>query len=195
MTDAALAVFAQLYDEQGTPPRRARLPALMRVRCRACWTSWPPTRTALLIWGMIILPHEMWHETMHRKTALSTGVPLATTASSPTPATGCCPARTSFWPTPLTKPRVGYALPTGITTRSTLRPSLTTTCRAPTTTRMADRAEYLRRTPRVSWVEPGETRSLKPVTEYFRHVQSRDDQSSSERTLTITADAARRWAC
>jgi hypothetical protein len=27
-TDAALAVFAQLYDEQGTPPRRARLPAL-----------------------------------------------------------------------------------------------------------------------------------------------------------------------
>ena len=28
VTDAALAVFAQLYDEQGTPPRRARLPAL-----------------------------------------------------------------------------------------------------------------------------------------------------------------------
>ena len=26
--DAALAVFAQLYDEPGTPPRRARLPAL-----------------------------------------------------------------------------------------------------------------------------------------------------------------------
>jgi hypothetical protein len=28
VTDAALAVFAQLYDEHGTPPRRARLPAL-----------------------------------------------------------------------------------------------------------------------------------------------------------------------
>jgi hypothetical protein len=28
VTDAALAVFAQLYDEPGTPPRRARLPAL-----------------------------------------------------------------------------------------------------------------------------------------------------------------------
>jgi hypothetical protein len=28
VTDAALAVFAQLYDEQGTPLRRARLPAL-----------------------------------------------------------------------------------------------------------------------------------------------------------------------
>ena len=32
---------------------------------------------------------------------------------------------------------------------------------------MADRAEYLRRTPRVSWVEPGEA-GAKPVTEYFR---------------------------
>ena len=28
VTDAALAVFAQLYDEQGTLPRRACLPAL-----------------------------------------------------------------------------------------------------------------------------------------------------------------------
>jgi len=28
VTDAALAVFAQLYDEQGTPARHARLPAL-----------------------------------------------------------------------------------------------------------------------------------------------------------------------
>src|SRR5882724_1619113 len=28
VTDAALVVLAQLYDEQGTPPHRARLPAL-----------------------------------------------------------------------------------------------------------------------------------------------------------------------
>ncbi len=46
---------------------------------------------------------------------------------------------------------------------------------------MADRVEYLRRIPRVSWVEPGET-SSRPVTEYFRHIHRRMISISMDRT-------------
>jgi hypothetical protein len=47
---------------------------------------------------------------------------------------------------------------------------------------MADREEYLRRTPRVDWVDDGQPMG-KPVTEYFRHVHRRDVSTSAERTL------------
>ncbi len=47
---------------------------------------------------------------------------------------------------------------------------------------IADRAEYLRRTPRVSWVEPGET-IAKPVTEYFRHAHRNYVRGATERTF------------
>jgi hypothetical protein len=48
---------------------------------------------------------------------------------------------------------------------------------------MADKAEYLRRTPHVSWVEEGQT-VAKPVTDYFRLVFRAMIGSASERTLT-----------
>ena len=47
---------------------------------------------------------------------------------------------------------------------------------------MADREEYLRRTPRVSWIEEGEI-IAKPVTEYFRFVNRRMFGASSERSM------------
>lgn len=47
---------------------------------------------------------------------------------------------------------------------------------------MPDRAEYLRRTPRVSWLEPGETQG-RPVTEFFRLTSRTMIGPSSERTL------------
>jgi hypothetical protein len=50
---------------------------------------------------------------------------------------------------------------------------------------MKDRAEYERRTPRVSWVEEGETLP-KPVTAYFRLVNREMIGPSSERTLITT---------
>src|SRR5712691_10967026 len=50
---------------------------------------------------------------------------------------------------------------------------------------MADRTEYLRRTPRVSWVEPGEAMA-KPVTGYFRYVHRRAISTSMERSLIVT---------
>lgn len=45
-----------------------------------------------------------------------------------------------------------------------------------------DVAEYLRRTPRVPWIEPGE-KAPKRVTEYYRHVNREMIGPSSERTL------------
>src|SRR5690606_23144481 len=50
---------------------------------------------------------------------------------------------------------------------------------------MADRAEYVKRTPRVSWVDEGET-APKPVTDYFRLVNREMIGPSSERTLITT---------
>jgi len=50
---------------------------------------------------------------------------------------------------------------------------------------MADRVEYRRRTPTVSWTEPGEA-FAKPVTEYWRVVHRRRCSSSMERTLMLS---------
>jgi hypothetical protein len=47
---------------------------------------------------------------------------------------------------------------------------------------MVDRAEYLRRTPRVPWIEPGHS-APRPVTDYFRFVCRRQLSQSGERTL------------
>ena len=52
---------------------------------------------------------------------------------------------------------------------------------------MEDRDEYLRRSPRVSWVEQGSA-NTKPVTDYFRVVSRTMISASLERTL-ITAIA------
>ena len=135
VTDAALAVFAQLYDEQGTPPRRARLPALHAGALQGVLDKLAAYPRRLADLGDDYTSTEMWHETMQQKDGTIHRRPIATTASSPTPATGCYPVRTSFWPTLSTKPHDGCALPMAITTLSTLRRSLTTTCRVPTTTR------------------------------------------------------------
>ena len=65
--DEALAIFATLYDEPGTPPRRARLPALHAsslndvLRRLAAY----PRRLADL--GDDYVSTEMWHETMQQK--------------------------------------------------------------------------------------------------------------------------------
>lgn len=65
--DAALAVFAQLYDEPGTPARRARLPALHAQTLSsvlAKLAAWPRRLADL---GDDYTSTEMWHETMQQK--------------------------------------------------------------------------------------------------------------------------------
>ena len=169
VTDAALAVFAQLYDEQGTPPRRARLPALHANALQGVLDKLAAYPRRLADLGDDYTSTEMWHETMqqkdgtiHRRTSGDNGFVTDTSdwvLSGPhfflanpfnkTPKR-VCTANGHYDPIDL------EAIPDDYLPRTNYHP-------------MADRAEYLRRTPRVSWIEPGET-IAKPVTEYFRLV-------------------------
>jgi hypothetical protein len=180
--DPQLRVFAQLYDEPGTPPRHARLPTLHAghlagvLEKLAAW----PRRLADL--GNDYFSTQQWNETLQQDDGTISrnadrSAPFADHAedwilSGPhffianplfqTPK-GVCPTHRAYDGIDL------EAIPDDYLPRSNYRP-------------MDDRAEYRRRTPRVSWVEPGETEA-KPVTEYFRYIHRRRIGPSSERTL------------
>src|SRR5690606_32216042 len=65
--DEALAIFARLYDEPGTPPRRARLPALHAGTLRSVLgklARWPRRLADL---GEDYFSTVMWDETMQQK--------------------------------------------------------------------------------------------------------------------------------
>lgn len=181
--EAALATFAKLYDEPGTPVRRARLPALHAGtlnRVLQKLASWP-RRLLDLGNDVFATPSTCWHEmgaqrdgTITRRAVTDSGFP-----NSPSDLILSGPH--FFLANPFNKtPRKVCAanghydvldletLPDDYLPRTNYRP-------------MADRAEYLRRTPRVSWVEEGETQK-RAVTEFFRHVHRRAIGSSSERT-------------
>ena len=67
VTDAALAVFAQLYDEPDTPPRRARLPALHANALQSVLDKLATYPRRLADLGDDYTSTEMWHETMQQK--------------------------------------------------------------------------------------------------------------------------------
>lgn len=185
--DAALATFAQLYDEPGTPARRARLPALHAGALRsvlAKLANWPQ-RLADLGDAFFTTPSTCWHE----KTAQDVGTISRRSNNDPgfavTPHDWVLSGPHFFLANPFNKtPRKvctanGHydiidlqTLPDDYLPRTNYRP-------------MPDRVEYLRRTPRVSWLEPGETQG-RPVTEFFRLVNREMIGPSSERTLITT---------
>jgi Eco57I restriction-modification methylase/N-6 DNA Methylase len=185
VTDAALAVFAQLYDEQGTPSRRARLPALHAGGLQGVLGKLATYPRRLADLGDGYTSTEMWHETMqqkdgtiHRRAAGDNG--FVTDASD-----WVLSGPHFFLANPFNKTpkRVctanGHydlidleAIPDDYLPRTNYHP-------------MADRTEYLRRTPHVSWIEPGET-GAKLVTEYFRLVNREMIAPALERTLITT---------
>ena len=179
--EEALATFARLYDEPGTPARRARLPALHAgalasvLRKLADW----PRRLADL--GDDYFSTEMWHETMQQHD----GTIRRRANTNPG-----FPANPDGWV--LSGPHFFLANPFNKTPRKVCTANghydvldletlpddyLPRTNYHP----MADRAEYERRTPRVSWVEDGEDRG-RLVTEFFRHAHRRAISTSMERT-------------
>ncbi|WP_447585561.1 hypothetical protein [Pseudoxanthomonas mexicana] len=206
--DAALAVFARLYDEPGTPPRRARLPALHAGTLNSVLRKLADYPRRLGDLGRDYFATEMWHETMQQKDG---------TLVRRTPGDNAFPAEPTDWilsgphfflanPFNKTPRRVSTekghydtidleTLPDDYLPRSNYRP-------------MTDRAEYARRIPRVSWTETrkvvvpkaqmtpeeavvceGEEGEVErevalPVTEYYRYVHRRRIGSSSERTLS-----------
>jgi len=211
--DTQLAVFAKLYDLPGTPPSRARLPALHAGKLSSVLTRLAlyPRRLADL--GEEYFSTEMWHETMQQhdgtisrnsdRSAPFANIPEEWVLSGPhfylanpfnkTPR-AICSANGHYDILDL------EALPNNYLPRSNYSP-------------MEDRAEYVHRTPRVSWSEV-ETVMLswdqltpeeqveyatqtgeyvmvprwrqKLVTEYYRVINREMIGSSSERTLTVS---------
>jgi hypothetical protein len=179
---AALAVFAQLYDAPGTPPRRARLPALHAGALNSVLRKLAAYPRRLGDLGADYYATEMWHETMQQKDGTIIRRAPGDNAFPETAQDWVLSGPHFFLANPYNKtPRRSctanghydvldlQTLPDDYLPRSNYRP-------------MADRAEYARRVPRVSWVEAGE-HEAKPVTDYYRYVSRRMLAQSSERTL------------
>ena len=183
--EAALATFAKLYDEPGTPARRARLPALHAAALNSVLAKLAAYPRRLADVGEGYVSTEMWHETMQQKDGTITRRPSTDPGFAATPKDWVLSGPHFFLANPFNKtPRKVCTeknhydildletIPDDYLPRTNYQP-------------MADRAEYLRRTPRVSWVEEGEV-DARPVTEFFRLVNREMIGSASERTLITT---------
>ncbi|PVX38198.1 class I SAM-dependent DNA methyltransferase [Janthinobacterium sp. 78] len=180
--DAALAVFSQLYDAPGTPPRRARLPALhagMLNSVLGKLAAWPRRLGDL---GDGYMSSEMWHETMQQKDGTIARRAIGDNGFVADPAGWVLSGPHFFLANPYNKtPRIicsekGHydaidleTLPEDYLPRTNYRPM----------------AEYARRTPKVGWVESGEA-GAKLVTDYYRYMHRRRISISMERTLIAT---------
>lgn len=180
-----LSNFAKLYDDPGTPAIRARLPALHAGALSSVLAKIAiyPKRLADL--DLDYFSTEMWNETAQEKDG--------TISRRPNSDAGFA-KNSNDWV--LSGPHFFVANPFNKTPRRICTEKghydvcdlenlsddyLPRTNYLP----MADKIEYLRRTPRVSWVESGKA-DAKPVTDYFRHVHRRAISGSMERTSICT---------
>jgi len=171
--EQVLRLFASLYDEPGTPPRQARLPALHSQQLQSVLEKFAsvPKRLGDLQGEYIAL--EMWHETTAQKdgtirrdtsfsddpTELILSGPLLNVANPlyQTPK-AICNTNRAYDCLDLTN------LPDDYLPRTNYRPDVPP-------------SEYLARTPRVPWEEK------KPVTEFHRVTCRRQLSQAGERTL------------
>ncbi|WP_445145259.1 Eco57I restriction-modification methylase domain-containing protein [Dyella sp. Tek66A03] len=181
--DAVLAVFAKLYDEPGTPPRRARLPALHAGALNSVLRKLADYPRRLGDLGQNFYTSEMWHETSQQKDGTIVRRASGDNHFPDTTADWILSGPHFFLANPYNKtPRSvctekGHydvldleTLPEHYLPRSNYHP-------------MSDRAEYARRIPRVSWVEEGET-AARSVTDYYRLCFRGMLSISGERTIT-----------
>jgi len=156
--DKALGLFAQLYDEPGTPARQARLPALHSQQLQSVLEKFAdaPKRLGDLQGEYIAL--EMWHETNAQKDGT-----IRRDTSFPADPTELVLSGPHFYGgSPL------YKTPRAICTEKghydCLDLSDLPNDYLPRTNYIPDvsPSEYLARTPRVPWGEK------KPVTEFYR---------------------------
>jgi len=181
----ALANFAKLYDEAGTPAKRARLPALHAGALSSVLRKLATYPFRLIDLEKDYSSSEMWHETMQQKEGTISRRPSSSVGFAKTPHHWVLSGPHFFLANPYNKtPRQicstnkAYdnvdleTLPDDYLPRTNYLP-------------MADNAEYARRTQRVSWVEEGESQG-RLVTDFFRLGFRAMVGSSSERTLTGT---------
>ncbi|EJI5132873.1 hypothetical protein NE999_004515, partial [Salmonella enterica] len=176
-----LSLFARLYDSEGTPAWQARLPALHAEQLVAVLEKFAnqPKRLGDLQGQYLSL--EMWHETnqqkdgtIERKTQFPENAPQWI-LSGPHFFVG-----TPFYKTPRKNCTLSsdydcldlLTLPDDYLPRTNYIPA-------------CDAQEYAKRTPRVTWTEPGEDEPRK-VTDYYRFVNREMIGPSSERTLIST---------
>jgi hypothetical protein len=182
VTDDELSVFAQLYDAPGTPPRRARLPALHAGTLMGVLQKFAAYPRRLADLGEDYTSTEMWHETMQQKDGTirrrAAGDDGFVTDAADWVLSGphfflanpfnktprrVCTANSHYDPIDL------EAIPDDYLPRTNYRP-------------MEDRAEYLRRTPRVPWTDEG-AETPKSVVEYFRLAVRRGAHPADERSV------------
>jgi hypothetical protein len=183
--ERSLATFAQLYDEPGTPSRRARLPAMHAGALSSVLDKLVSYPTRLADLGDEYFSTLMWAETASQKDGTIVRRPSTSTGFAETPNEWILSGPHFFLSNPYSKtPRKvctekGHydiidleTLPDDFLPRTNYLP-------------MADKGEYLRRIPLVSWKEENEIQP-KPVTEYFRYINRRRISTSMERTLIST---------
>ncbi len=182
LDEVALATFAQLYDEPGTPARRARLPALHAGALSSVLAKLAAYPCRLADLGDGYFSTEMWNETVQQKDGTISRRPSTDPEFAATPHDWVLSGPHFFLHNPFYKtPRkncntpLAYDcidleyLPDDYLPRTNYWPS-------------DDRSEYMLRTPRVSWLEPGETQG-KSVTEHFRYINRRRLNVNNERSL------------
>jgi hypothetical protein len=181
----ALATFAKLYDEPGTPANRARLPALhagAMSRVLSKLAAYPKRLSDL---GKDFYSTQLWNETAQQKDGTISRRSNNDSGFAKTPHDWVLSGPHFFLANPYNKtPRKlcntnsAYdildleTLPGDYLPRTNYLP-------------MADKSEFVRRIPKVSWLEAGQTQE-KPVTNYFRLVNREMIGSASERTLVTT---------
>ena len=181
--EEALKIFASLYDQPGTPFRQARLPAVHAQSLNSVLKKLAQTRSRIANLDKHFTLTEMWNETGHQQDDTISRRPsnkdgFALTIRDWVISGPHFYLANPFHQTPMRVCNTHRAyekldlqtLPDDYLPRSNYIP-------------MADSAEYLCRTPRVTWIEDDQT-VARPITDYFRLVFRAMIGSASERTLT-----------
>lgn len=176
-----LKLFSQLYDEEGTPSLEARLPAIHARQLIAVLEKFAnqPKRLGDLQGQYLSL--EMWHETNQQKDGtIERNTQFPKDASQWVLSGPHFYVGNPFYNTPkvICDTHKAYdnldllTLPDDYLPRTNYIPA-------------CDAQEYAKRTPRVSWTEPGEDEPRK-VTDYYRFISREMLSQSGERTLVGT---------
>jgi hypothetical protein len=181
--DTSLVTYANLYDEPGTFPRRARLPSLHAGALSSVLAKLASHPDRLADHGEDFFATPMWNETGHQKDGTIFRRPPGNVGFSSDPSDLVLSGPHFFFATPLNKtPRLVckanshydildlVSLPDDYLPRTNYIP-------------MNDRAEYARRIPSVSWIDENYS-SERPITEYFRLAFRAMISAANERTLT-----------
>jgi hypothetical protein len=179
----SLAIYAELYDESGTPPLRARLPALHSRALSSVLGKLASYPRRLADLGEGYFSSVMFDETYAQRDGSISRRPNSDPGFAKIPHDLILSGPHFFLANPYNKTPRKVCTANGhydiIDLETIPDDYLPRTNYLP----MADKAEYFRRTPRVSWMEKVEHKDS-AITGYFRLVFRGMIGSASERTLT-----------